>query len=128
MDERSGRRIGRQHARPLIENVSEATAACLIAMVQGNLLALSLSHWLIASQTGILAGVATTAAMIAARIQRPWVISVTLGIATTIVDFYVHPGMFGPIFAEAAVTGLAAGLLSWGVHALLARNRSGAAS
>ena len=41
---------------PYLENISEATAACLLTMVQGNLLVLGISHWIIASQTGIVAG------------------------------------------------------------------------
>ena len=41
---------------PIFENVAESTTACLITMVQGNLLALTVSHWLIASQTGVVAG------------------------------------------------------------------------
>jgi hypothetical protein len=36
----------------LIEYVSESTVACLVTMVQGNLLALTASHLLIESQTG----------------------------------------------------------------------------
>ena len=51
----------KEHARTFGENAAEAATACMIAMVQGNLLVLSLSHWLIATQTGLLAGAATTA-------------------------------------------------------------------
>ena len=97
---------------PFIENIAESTAACLVAMVQGNLMALALSHWLIASQTGIVAGVFASVAILVARTRRRWVISVVLGIATAIVDFFVHPGEFGPVALEAVLTGLGAGLLS----------------
>lgn len=113
-----------KHARPLIENVSEATAACLVTMVQGNLFALALSHWVIASQTGLLAGAATSFVIFAARIERPWVISIGLGVATTIVDYCIHEGMFGPFFLEAVVTGLGAAVLSFAVQSLFRRNRS----
>jgi len=117
-----------KHARPLIENVSEATAACLVTMVQGNLFALAVSHWLIASQTGLLAGAATSLVIIAARIERPWVISAALGAATTVVDYWIHEGMFGPFFLEAVVTGLGAAILSFAVQSLFRRNRSEAAA
>ena len=103
--------VVKERAGPLAENMAEATAACLVAMVQGNLLALTLSHWLIASQTGILAGIATMFAVLVTRPKSPWVISALLGVATTFVDFFVHPGMFGPIFLEAIVTGLGAAVL-----------------
>ena len=96
-----------------LENISEATAACLFTMVQGNLLTLTLSHWLIASETGIIAGTVTSAAVLITRASKPWIVSTFLGLATTVVDFFVHPGMFGPFFAEAVVTGLGAALLSY---------------
>ena len=36
-----------------------------------------------------------------------------LGATTSVVDYYVHPGMFGSAATEAIVTGLAAGILSY---------------
>ncbi len=97
----------------LVENVSESTVACLITMVQGNVLALGLSHWLIASQTGILAGGIAVAALFLSPIKSRWIIAVILGLTTAVVDFFIHPGMFGPVFAEALVTGIGAALLSY---------------
>ena len=38
---------------------------------------------------------------------------------TGIVDFLVHPGMFGTIATEAIITGIAAGVLSWMVGGLV---------
>jgi len=111
----------RDNAKPFVENVAEATAACLFTMLQGNLLAMSLSHWWIASQTGLLAGAATSLVILLSRAKRPGLVSLVLGIATSIVDFWVHPGMFGPVFLEAAVTGAGAAFLSLLVHFLLRR-------
>ncbi|MGI9232073.1 MAG: hypothetical protein ACR2RD_00445 [Woeseiaceae bacterium] len=102
-----------KNARPFVENISEATAACLITMVQGNLLALGLSHWLIASQTGLAAGSITAAAILLSRIDKRWLISLLLGVVTAIVDYFVHPGMFGAVATEAIVTGIGAALLSY---------------
>lgn len=98
---------------PFVENIAESTAACLITMVQGNILAFTLSHWLIASQTGLLAGSIAAVAVIAAQTHKRWVISVVLGVTTAIVDYFVHPGGFGPVIMEAIVTGVAASLLSY---------------
>jgi hypothetical protein len=98
---------------PFVENVTEAAAACLFTMVQGNILALTMAHWLIASQTGLFAGVIAAAAIIFAKINRPWVISLVLGVATAAVDFLIHEGSFGPLFLEAVVTGLGAAVLSF---------------
>ena len=108
---------------PVLENVGESTTACLLAMVQGNLLILSASHWAIASQTGIIAGVAASAALWASGARRRWVVAAVLGAVTAGVDFLVHPGMFGPTGAEALATGAMAALLSWAVGAGVARLR-----
>ena len=109
---------------PFLENIAESTTACLVTMVQGNLMALTLGHWLIASQTGLVAGTVSSAAILLARTKKRWVISLTLGSVTVVVDFLVHPGMFGPVVLEAAVTGLGAALLSLLVGGLIHRLRA----
>jgi len=107
-----------------VENVSEATAACLFTMLQGNLLLLGLSHWLVASQTGIVAGVLATVALWLAKATKPWIVSLVLGSFTAVVDFTVHPGMFGGVVTEAIVTGIMAGLLSFVIgHAIASYRR-----
>ena len=98
---------------PIFENVAEATAACLITMTQGNFLAFTLTHWLIASQTGLLAGIAASAALLLTRTDNRWVIAMVLGTVTAAVDYFVHPGMFGTAVTEAIVTGLGAAILSY---------------
>ncbi|MCZ6912822.1 MAG: hypothetical protein O7F72_08465 [Proteobacteria bacterium] len=97
---------------PAIEYVAESTTACLVTMVQGNLLALTLSHVVIASQTGVIAGAIAAVALFASRKGNRWLVSAVLGVVTGIVDFFIHPGMFGPAATEAIVTGIAAGVLS----------------
>lgn len=108
---------------PLVENVTEAGLACVLTMVQGNLIVLSVSHWIIASRTGLVAGVIATVALLLAKTERRWLVAVVLGVATTVVDYVVHPGGFGPAWAEAAVTGLAAAALSLLVGTLVRRLR-----
>ena len=108
---------------PFVENIAESTTACLITMVQGNVLALGLGHWIIASRTGVIAGAIVAAAILLARTERRWVISLTLGLVTAVVDYFVHPGAFGPEFAEAAVTGAAAAILSFAVGTVWSRLR-----
>ncbi len=105
------------------ENIAEAGVACLVTMVQGNVLALGLSHWIIASQTGLVAGTAAAAAITVIRIQNRWVIAAVLGVLTFAVDYFMHPGMFGGAATEAIVTGIGAAVLSWIVGTLLARRR-----
>ncbi|MFT6408493.1 MAG: hypothetical protein ACJAQ6_001913 [Arenicella sp.] len=98
---------------PFIENIGEATTACLVTMVQGNILALGLTHWVIASQTGFVAGVIASIALIISRTTSRWIIAITLGTATAIVDYFMHPGMIGPFFLEAIITGIGAAILSY---------------
>ena len=98
---------------PFVENIAEATAACLVTMVQGNLLALTLTHWLIASQTGILAGFVASVTLLLARTDKRWIIAILLGIVTAVVDWIIHPGMFGTAATEAIVTGTGAAILSY---------------
>ena len=103
----------KEKTQSLLEAVSESTAACLITMVQGNLLAITLGHWIVASQTGFFAGMATSIVIILWRQNRPWIIAAVLGLATAGVDYFVHPGKFGPVYLEALVTGAGAAALSY---------------
>lgn len=105
----------RKRVQPFAEQFSEATAACLLAMVQGNLLALTWSHWLIASRTGALAALATSAALALARSERRATVALLLGLGTTAADALVHVGSYGPFLFEAVVTGTAASALSLGL-------------
>ncbi len=111
-------------ARSLVEGVSESTAACLITMVQGNLLSLTIGHLIIASQTGVIAGITTFAVSLLAQVKRRWVIHVLLAIITAIVDFLIHPGSFGGVLGEAILTGIAAGLMSFLVTSLMTKFNS----
>ena len=109
---------------PFIEYFAESTTACLVTMVQGNVLALGLSHLLIASQTGIVASAIAYTAILFAKTGKQWIVSVVLGLATGIVDFFVHPGMFGTVATEAVVTGLGAAILSYLVGIAIKRFRA----
>jgi hypothetical protein len=102
----------RRPLAPLVENVTQATAACLIAMVQGNLLSLTAAHWLIASRTGLLSGAIATAALWVAGDRRRWMMAALLTVATIGADYLSHPSHFGGVLGEAILTGLTAGVLS----------------
>jgi hypothetical protein len=94
------------------ENIGESAFACILTMAQGNVLALTITHWVIASQTGILAGVVASVALMLAKTNKRWLVAVILGTATAAVDLFVHPGMFGSAATEAIVTGVGAAALS----------------
>ena len=103
----------KRFVEPCVENMTEATVARLITMVQGNLLAITLGHWIVASQTGFFAGMATSLVIILWRQNKPWIIATVLGLATAGVDYFAHPGNFGPVYLEALVTGAGAAALSY---------------
>ena len=109
---------------PLIENVTEAATACMITMVQGNLLAITFGHWLIASRTGLISGTIATVAVFVAGSNRRWLIALLLGVTTFTVDYFGHPSHFGGAVSEAVVTALAASALSLLVGKMLTRWRS----
>ncbi len=109
---------------PFVENIAESATACLVTMVQGNLLALSLTHWMIASRTGVIAGAVASVAILLSGAKRRWVVSAVLGTVTGIVDYFVHPGQFGPAAMEAVVTGVGAAFLSYVLGAAVRRVRA----
>ena len=98
---------------PFVEYTAESMTACLVLMVQGNILALTVTHLLTASQTGIIAGSIAAVGLYFARASRRWIISVVLGVITAVVDYFVHPGMFGSVVTEALVTGAGTAILSY---------------
>ncbi|NNL29905.1 MAG: hypothetical protein HKO77_02730 [Gemmatimonadetes bacterium] len=105
------------------ENIGESSAACLVAMVQGNILAVTAAHWAIALQTGLLAGTAATIVVGFMRSSGRLRIALVLAVVTGVVDYFVHPGMIGPGATEAILTGLGAGLLSLAAGAIFSRFR-----
>jgi hypothetical protein len=111
-----------KNLKSYIENTTEAGCACLITMVQGNVLAITISHLLIATQTGIIAGVIAATTILSFKIKNLWMISLSIGVVTAITDYFVHTGKFGlSVFTEAAVTGAGAALLSFVVHFVISK-------
>lgn len=109
---------------PFIENIAESGAACLVTMVQGNLLLLGLSHWITASQTGLIAGTAAATAITLAKTENRLILAGVLGLATGVVDYFVHPGMIGEAaVTEAIITGLGAAVLSYVAGTIIIRIR-----
>jgi hypothetical protein len=104
---------------PFVENISESTVACLVAMVQGNVLSIGIGHLLIASQTGLAAGAITAIAILVSKTHKRWVVSLLFGVVTTVVDYLVHPGMIGGVFTEAIITGVGAAVLSYLIGMLI---------
>ena len=102
----------RSRASEFTEHSTEAGCACAVMMVQGQLAMISLAHWIVALQTGLISGALATFLVVVGKVSRPWVVSLIVGAATTVADFLVHSGEFVPVVIEALLTGLGAGLLA----------------
>lgn len=83
-------------------------------MVQGNVHALTFSHWIKALQTGVLTGALAVLVSFSGRKElqdNKFVMAGLTGFLTAIADFATHPTHFGGPSTEAIATGIGAGLL-----------------
>lgn len=98
----------------LLRRLSEATPACLMVMVQGDITVITLEHWLTAFQTGTIAGVGAIVISFLPREdlrENKYIDAGITGFITAIADYITHPTHFGAPTTEAVITGIAAGLL-----------------
>jgi hypothetical protein len=93
----------------------EAGGVCLLLMVQGNILALTLAHFELASKTGLLAvfpAVAVSFTPYARYLVNRWTASEFLAVCTFLADAFAHPSHYPGQFSEAALTGIGAFVFS----------------
>jgi len=91
--------------------LSEATPACLLVMVQGNLQAISWMHWETALRTGSITGaVLVCLSFVEPRkwLHNRYTTGALTGLATAASDYVAHPAA---ISGEALITGAAAAVL-----------------
>lgn len=89
----------------------EVSAVCLFLMVQGNVLALTGTHFLTAGKTGLVAVLPTLAVAFTRYAGRlvtdRWRSSLFLGACGFVADVLVHPSHYPGAYTEAALTGVA---------------------
>jgi hypothetical protein len=93
----------------------EAGAVCMILMVQGNLMGLTLGHLLIASKTGTLAMspvLAVTVTRYGRLLANRWISSSVLAICAFIADAIIHESHYPGEYTEAVLTGIGAFVFS----------------
>lgn len=95
------------------EKFSEAWAACMICMVQGDVTVLTISHAITASKTGALAGLGCVAASFVSSKRNKTTDALLTGAVTIAADIAIHPTHFGPQLTEAALTGIAAAAICY---------------
>jgi len=93
----------------------ETGAACLFLMVQGQLAQATASHFLIASETGLLAVfplVGITWTRHARHFTNRWMSALFVGMCGFLADALIHHSHYPGEYTEAALTALAAAALS----------------
>ena len=96
----------------------EATPACLLVMVQGNIWLATIGHLQKALETGFITGVGV---LILSLFTHRWfsnkyVVAGITGGMCFIADLLIHPTHFGSYATEAIVTGIFTAIISLGVN------------
>jgi len=95
--------------------IAKVTPACLMLMVQGNVLALTLGHWMTALKTAGLVGLILVILSLSVRTKairdNAYSMAGLVAVVTVIVDFNVHASHYAGITTESLMTGIATGLL-----------------
>ena len=92
----------------------EATPACLLVMVQGNIWLATIAHLQKAVETGFITGVGV---LVLSLFTHPWlsnkyVVAGITGGMCFIADLLAHPSHFGTFTTEAIVTGAFTAIIS----------------
>ena len=88
--------------RLLIDKYLEGLTACGLAMVQGDVTALSLYHFIVASKVGLLTGIAYVIVSFFSKLENKLFPIFLTGILVTVADWMTHPSHFA---YEAIITG-----------------------
>ncbi|ACC75713.1 hypothetical protein PPMP20_16710 [Paraburkholderia phymatum] len=98
-----------------IKRFWQPTSACMTCMPGswGNIM--SIAHWTIALNTGLLTGILAVVLTFtpAARLfKNRYGNALIVGLLTMLGDAYAHPNHYGPLFLEHVITGVISGLLT----------------
>ena len=103
-----------QKIKLFITPFCEATPACLLVMVQGNIWLVSMGHLQKAVETGLITGVGVlTLSLFTYRwFSNKYVVAGITGGMCVIADLLIHPTHFGSYTTEAMVTGTFTAIIS----------------
>jgi len=104
----------RENFKMFITPFCEATPACLLVMVQGNIWLATIGHLQKAVETGFITGVGV---LVLSFFTHPWlsnkyVVAGITGGMCFIADLLAHPSHFGTFTTEAIVTGAFTAIIS----------------
>ena len=87
------------------EKFSEAWLSCMIMMAQGNFLAMTFPHTIVALKVATSSVLAYVAVQLAFKQDNKFVNILLMACITALMDFNFVPTHFGPVWAEAVATG-----------------------
>ena len=107
-----------QKIKIFITPFCEATPACLLVMVQGNIWLVSMGHLQKAVETGLITGVGVLilSLFIYRWFSNKYVVAGITGGMCAIADLLIHPTHFGSYTTEAMVTGTFTAIISLAVN------------
>ena len=93
------------------EKFSEAWLSCMILMAQGNFLAMTFPHTIVALKVATSSVLAYAAVQLAFKQDNKFVNILLMAFITALMDFNFVPTHFGPVWAEAVATGAGTAVL-----------------
>ena len=93
------------------EKFSEAWLSCMVMMAQGNFLAMTFPHTIVALKVATSSVLAYAAVQLAFKQDNKFVNILLMAFITALMDFNFVPTHFGPVWAEAVATGAGTAVL-----------------
>ena len=92
----------------------EATPACLLVMVQGNIWLATMGHLQKALETGFLTGLGVFIFSLFSHrwFNNKYIVAAITGAIVFVADLIVHPSHFGDFATEAIITGIFTAIIS----------------
>jgi hypothetical protein len=93
------------------EKFAEAWLSCMVMMAQGNFLAMTVPHTIVALKVATSSVLAYAAIQMAFKRENPFLNILIMSLVTALMDFNFVPTHFGPVWAEAVATGAGTAVL-----------------
>jgi hypothetical protein len=103
-----------QKIKTFLTPFCEATPACLLVMVQGNIWLATIGHLQKAVETGLITGLGILIISLFTHrwLSNKYVVAGITGGMCFVADLLAHPSHFGGVTSEAIVTGILTALIS----------------
>ena len=100
------------------EKFWEAWLSCMVMMAQGNFLAMTFPHTIVALKVATSSVLAYAAVQLAFKQENAFLNILVMAFITALMDFQFVPTHFGPVWAEAVATGVGTAVLGLIVKAI----------